>query len=600
MEELEARSHRESEDRADICIIGAGIIGLHNAIQYAKRGFSVVIIDELTTRSVSRYKVGESLFGATNSFFRTVSDLDEAISGSFIKRGVWFAYGMEGKEQFGPDVAEWGFQGALPQRWIDRISDPGFARVMFEDAQIVRPEIEAVMRERLGKFENVTFNDRGLVRDVRFGPGEADHEVDWSSRDSGASGTVRARWVVDCSGRKRFLVNRLGHDVPLDDGFTTSAAWGQFESAFDPSDDRWDFVLGKDEVIRRDLDTVHLWGDGYWIWIIRLAGDRVSIGVSYDRSRPDHQGSAREVFWRIIGRYPLLEFVKGATTLDFSAYKSVQYISDTYVSADRYAISGDAASIIDAYYSQGMSLSAVYSWHAANIVERHLRDGVMDRGYIDHINRAAKADWLIMRGMVKYKYSPAIADSRFFILDHVVDYLVFAAFLPARFRTAQWLYQTGGYSSRETDPLKASRRKLERRLSLSQSAPWGRLNPVTVAKIIDRRRAGLAKRAQWRLDNGVRLRAATGVMRPDAAVPALWRLPYVNRMRNPNLSPKAFKEPAFLSPDLSGKLPPGLGIFGTILTPMVAAALAFDVGTTFLRRGTRAVTRPFRGRGSRA
>jgi flavin-dependent dehydrogenase len=596
VEEFESRPPTESDARVDVCVIGAGIIGLHNAIQYAKRGFSVAIIDELTARSNSRYKVGESLFGATNSFFRTVADLDEAISGSFIKRGVWFAYGMEGKEQFGPDVAEWGFQGALPQRWTERISDPGFARVMFEDAQIVRPEIEAVMRERLGKFENVAFNDKGLVDGVRFGEGEADHVVAWSSRDSSLSGTVNARWVVDCSGRKRFLVNRLGHDVPLDDGFTTSAAWGQFESAFDPADDRWDFVLGKDEVIRRDLDTVHLWGDGYWIWIIRLAGDRVSIGVSYDRSRPDLQGNSREVFWRIIERYPLLDFVKDATMLDFSAYKSVQYISDTYVSADRYAISGDAASIIDAYYSQGMSLSAVYSWHAANIVERHLRDGVMDRGYIDHINRAARADWMIMRGMVKYKYSKAIADSRFFILDHVVDYLVFAAFLPARFRTAQWLYRTGGYSSKETDELKGARAKLERRLSLSQSAPWNRMDPIKVANAIDRARAGLARRAQWRLDHGVRMRAATGVMRPDAAVPAVWRLPYINRMRTPNVSPSAFKEPAFLSPDLSGKLPPGLGIFGTILAPMVVVTLAFDIADTFARRTARAVTRPFRSR----
>jgi len=594
MEEVEPRASADPETGVDVCVIGAGIIGLHNAIQYAKRGFSVTIVDELTDRSTSRYKVGESLFGATNSFFRTVSDLDEAISGSFTKRGVWFAYGLEGKEQFGPEVAEWGFQGALPQRWTDRISDPGFARVMFEDAQIVRPEIEAVMRERVRKFENVTFIDRGLVDDVRLGRGEDDHEVGWSSRDASASGTVRCRWVVDCSGRKRFLVNLLGHDVPLDDGFTTSAVWGQFESAFDPADDRWDFVLAKDEVIRRDLDTVHLWGDGYWIWIIRLAGDRVSIGVSYDRSRADLQGNTREVFWRIIERYPLLDFVKDAKMLDFSAYKSVQCISDTYVSADRYAISGDAASIIDAYYSQGMSLSAVYSWHAANVVERHLRDGVLDRGYIDHVNRAARADWLIMRGMVRYKYSTAIADSRFFILDHVVDYLIFAAFLPARFRAGQWLYKTGGYSDRETEQLKAVRSRLERRLSLSQSAPWGRLDPITVANAIDRCRAGLARRATWRLDNGIRLRAATGVMRPDAAVPAVWRLPYLNRMRRPNVSPPTIKEPAFMSPDLSGKLPPGLGIFGTLLAPMVAVTLAFDAADTFARRALRATTRLWR------
>ena len=65
----------------------------------------------------------------------------------------------------------------------------------------------------------------------------------------------------------------------------------------------------------------------------------------------------------------------------------------------RYVIVGDASSIIDAYYSQGVSLSMSTSWHGANIAERDLREGVLDTAYIEHVNAAVLADWRIMRSI---------------------------------------------------------------------------------------------------------------------------------------------------------------------------------------------------------
>ncbi|MBO0518260.1 NAD(P)/FAD-dependent oxidoreductase, partial [Streptomyces beijiangensis] len=225
----------------------------------------------------------------------------------------------------------------------------------------------------------ITFVDRGLVKDIQLGEGTDDHKVTWRSRDGKASGTVRSRWVIDCSGRARLLVKKFGHDVPLDDGFSTSAVWGQFSGCTDDIfDERWNYTFPDGEVTRRDLDTIHLWGDGYWIWLIRLTGQRISVGVSFNRNRPPAEGNLRQVFWDVIRRYPLLNFLTEENQLDFAAYRNVQHISDTYVAARRYAIAGDAASIIDAYYSQGVSLALVTSWHAANIVERHLREHVLD------------------------------------------------------------------------------------------------------------------------------------------------------------------------------------------------------------------------------
>ena len=327
---------QETDDdvRVDVCIIGSGIVGLHNALQYARRGFRVAIVDELTERDKSAYKVGESLLVFSNPFLRTIGDLDKELSASFEKRGVWFAHGLEGKTAFDDEVIEWGFQSAIPQRWKDRIEDRRFGRTMFEDVQIVRPEIEAVLRQRLADFDEITVIDRGQVRDVELGDG-GDHRISWESRDGSRHGTVLARWMVDCSGRARFLVKRFGHDIPLTDGFSTSAVWAQFSHCTnDNFSDTWTYIYPEGAGTPRDLDTVHLWGDGYWIWLIRLAGDRISVGVSFTRERPPAGGNLRQAFWEILRRYPLLDFLKEDNVLDFRAYRSVQYMTDTFVSAE--------------------------------------------------------------------------------------------------------------------------------------------------------------------------------------------------------------------------------------------------------------------------
>jgi len=83
----------------DVCVFGAGIIGMFNALQYAKRGLSVAIVDELSEVDKSAYKVGESLLIFSNAMLRSVGDLDNEISLSFDKRGLWFIYGYEGKKR---------------------------------------------------------------------------------------------------------------------------------------------------------------------------------------------------------------------------------------------------------------------------------------------------------------------------------------------------------------------------------------------------------------------------------------------------------------------------------------------------------------------
>ncbi|MFJ6215676.1 NAD(P)/FAD-dependent oxidoreductase [Streptomyces sp. NPDC092296] len=567
----------EGPDRIfDVCVYGAGIIGMFNALQYAKRGFSVAIVDELTEADMQAYKVGESLLIFSNAMLRSVCELDDEISVSFDKRGLWFIHGYENQTTF-DGVTEWAEYAVLPKHWQDEVFSSRFGRAMFQNAQVVRPEVEAVLRDRMHRQPLITVMNTGRVADLALGAAGEPHVTTWRSRNRSVTGQVRSRWVVDCTGRKRFLARRFDLSVPLDDGFVTSAVWGQFAHCTDDDFKDWEYTFPEGDRARRDYTTVHLWGDGYWIWLIRLTKDRISVGVNVNRRILAEGEQLREVFWKIIRRYPTLDFLVEENLLDFSAYKNVQHISEEYVSADRYILAGDAAAIIDAYYSQGMSQAMLTSWHGANIVERDLREGVLDTEYVQRVNRSMKADWFLIRSIVKHKFSPAIADSRFFILDHLLDYLVFAAVVPTRFRMATWLVRTeGGDTSRESAEMAGYRRWLQRRGFLNRSFPFNLLSPDGIVALIERLRALNERNARWRLDNGIETAPIDGVLRSLSPLPATWRIPWGQLRNRPVSVTPSLPKKEVGPPDFEAGLPFAFKAFAPIAAPMVALTIAFD------------------------
>lgn len=592
-------AHAPELTRADVCVVGHGIVGLITAISMAKRGMKVVCIDQPTEKQQASYKVGESLLVFSNAFLRAIGELDETLEESFAKKGIWMAHGLEGRTEFDESVSEWCFQSSLPEHWVDKLEDPLFYRTMFKDSQIVRPEVEAVLRKRARALEGITFLDCGLVRDIDLGGEDSDHLLRWTSRDKKQSGRIEARWIADCTGRTRLLSRQFGHDIPLDDGFSTTAAWAQFSNCTDDIfDERWKFSFPDGDVADRDRNTVHLWGDGYWIWLIRLRDDRISVGVTYSQERPPEEGNAREVFWKVVRRYPMLDWLRDEDVLEFSAYRDVQRMTNTFVSPKRYAMIGDASTMIDALYSQGMSLSLSVAWHISNITQRDVQQNRMDLDYIDHVNRAGTADWRIMRAMARHKYGPAIADSRFFILDHLLDYTIFGAALLGRFRISRWLTETGGRTDLETVEHAKIRAGLERRLFLSQSAPWHRLDPHRVAGIVEKWHEGLEKRALWRLENKETPPPTKAGLRAHAALPGIWRLPYVHRMEQADLTLPAIKEPEFMTAtgrEYRPVIPAGSG---PMLVTLTSLGTLLDIADTRVRKVRRALRRR-RGGGSR-
>ncbi|WP_220433139.1 hypothetical protein, partial [Raoultella terrigena] len=145
------------------------------------------------------------------------------------------------------------------------------------------------------------------------------------------------------------LARRLDHRAEhreLDDGFQTTAAWGQFSHVDDAKfGEQWTALLRSGQRTPRDLYTVHLWGVGYWIWVIRLSQNRISVGVTFDQRMAPPERTPREQFWSLIHRHPLLDGLIGEETLlEFQSFRNVQHWTDRFVSERRYAMAGDAGS----------------------------------------------------------------------------------------------------------------------------------------------------------------------------------------------------------------------------------------------------------------
>ena len=93
--------------------------------------------------------------------------------------------------------------------------------------------------------------------------------------------TIRARWVVDASGRRGLLKRQLGLDRTST--HAANACWFRVRSRLrvdDWSDEpAWRSRVPSGE---RWLSTNHLMGIGYWVWLIPLGSGSTSVGIVAD------------------------------------------------------------------------------------------------------------------------------------------------------------------------------------------------------------------------------------------------------------------------------------------------------------------------------
>jgi flavin-dependent dehydrogenase len=188
--------------------------------------------------------------------------------------------------------------------------------------------------------------------------------------------TIRARWVVDATGRAALISRKLGYFRPNTD-HPINAVWARFAGTND-----WDSYELREKFpayanacrTSRSWATNHLMGYGWWCWIIPLQGGDVSAGVVYD-SRIFELPAGANLAQRLhdhlvahpVGRAIFAE--AKAIEGDVHAYSALPYYSEK-VCGDGWAAVGDATGFIDPLYSPGLDFCSYSSFVVADILAR--------------------------------------------------------------------------------------------------------------------------------------------------------------------------------------------------------------------------------------
>ena len=317
---------------SDVVIIGAGPGGATAGALLARHGVSVHILDK---DEFPRFHIGESLLPCDLTLFDRLG-LDMKALGFLYKGGAEFFDERTG------DHAEYLFNEGLP-------GTPDHAY------QVER-----------AKFDKAVL-DAAIAAGARFSPGVRVSQIDPDA--SGVSvqtsaGTLRTRYLIDATGQDALLAHREKSLRRIED-FGLAAVFRHFDQL---SDEVWNELahVGQGNI------RVLIVAEG-WVWVIPLAGKRVSVGV-VSRQR----GISNELFEQTYAASPMLQrLTRDCPKSDLRIIRNFSY-RNLKTRGPRWACLGDAALFLDPVFSSGVSLAMLGGERFADVLAVALREGRED------------------------------------------------------------------------------------------------------------------------------------------------------------------------------------------------------------------------------
>lgn len=377
-----------------VVILGNGIIAnLSALLLQRKQGDNIEIAVVGPTSRGGLPVVGESTIEITTEFLERHLGLGQYLRAThYPKFGLTYYFQLDPRRPEDrtysvhqnqaspvdtPDLPGWGGPMARPPSWqLNRTVFDRDMRALVDDAGI--PRIA------------------GVAKDVTL-DGEKGHRLSVRTEE-GADVEVVADWLIDATGRNRFLGRRLGLTQRL--AGQRNAFWFHVDNAerqhlkqinaLGPDPDGPDGPYHYD----RFFSTHHFFGRGNWVWIIPMrrpdGSDRLSIGIT---SHPDHFAGEHprsiEAARAQIGseHHALLDLIDSGTVADTSVLRNYIYTSSRLYSADRWAVIGDAACTLDPLFSNGLAFASMEMLQVEQMIARDLA-GDHDGDYIDQLSSA--------------------------------------------------------------------------------------------------------------------------------------------------------------------------------------------------------------------
>lgn len=377
-------SDQPSPSTQDVVICGGGFAGLLLARQLRRElpDLSVTVIDRMARPlPAAAHKVGESSVELGCQYLESLGLTDYLLKEHLVKFGLRFFPGG----------------GKLPLAERTEIGPCAEPRV--RSFQMDRGKIENDLRE-MNEADGVTMIEGAKVTDIDLSTDGSDHRVAWAGNDAIdlAAGEVKARWVVDATGRQALLRKRMkttrGSPHKAHAGWFRVKGKVDLEDMVPASNTEWHEREGNKD---RWRSTNHFMGVGYWAWLIPLSTGRTSVGLVIHGEEHD--------FTNIAGLDKCMAFLREhephlAALLepyeveDFLCLKGYSHNVSRCWSADRWALVGEAGAFVDPLYSPGTDFIAAANKYTVEMIrtEYALKSGELKPGIDESLGFATLGD----------------------------------------------------------------------------------------------------------------------------------------------------------------------------------------------------------------
>jgi flavin-dependent dehydrogenase len=338
----------------EVVILGAGLAGLSLARHLLMNTPRTILLLEKRAEVPSPHqKVGEATVQLGGYYFSKILDLEEHLfQEHFLKYNLRFYWPSPARGNICYED--------YSQSYIQDLSN-------IATFQLDRNKLEKELLRLNMECASFTFQPGIANLDVVFNRSGAPHGISYEIGNQRVD--VQADWVVDTTGRAKFLARKLGlvKPSPIHHGATFLWVEGlvniekltglpHLQRIAQPSRQK----LGH---LPAWLATNHFVGEGYWFWTIPLHG-KTSLGLVYDCSTvdADEVSSPEKVIAWVGERFPLFKKeLADRKVVGHGLYRDVSYDCAQTISADRWAIAGEAGRFSDPLYSPGSDLIALYN-----------------------------------------------------------------------------------------------------------------------------------------------------------------------------------------------------------------------------------------------
>jgi flavin-dependent dehydrogenase len=355
----------------DVAVIGGGPGGSTVATHLARGGLEVGLFER---EAFPRFKVGESLVPATMLLLERLGALDPVARGGFqVKYGATFH-----DQDTGLGHSFYFLQGMPWPNWTYNVPRAQFDTILLEHARK-----QGVQVHQPVAVTAVAFDDAGATLETETG---------------GERATVRARFVVDASGRDAFLAGRLGRRRRIPN-LGKVALFAHYRGA--------DRFPGQEEGNVR----IYLF-DGGWFWWIPMADDLTSIGaVVHARTAREHAGAPETLFAAMAQRCRAVHEHMGGAVAVTPLYRAANFAYTTSpIAGDRFLSVGDAVAFVDPIFSSGVFIAMRTGELAAETILAAFADGRFSaRRFAAYERRVRRGVAPFFKFIHKY-YEPAFLD----------------------------------------------------------------------------------------------------------------------------------------------------------------------------------------------